>query len=320
VTTVDQSQLHWEIHYRDGALASCALTPEVDLDAELQAGWDTFFGAVRPGGRVLDLATGNGIIAAIAADVSRARGLGLEIHGVDRAAIQPLRDVRRGRERLEGVQFHPRVAAESLPFPDAHFAAAAGLFALEYTEVPKALRELARVLEPGAPARFVLHHRDSALVANAGAGLHDARFVVKELAFPDWARKLIVEQARFGDTPASRRALEELNKARRRVTGRLQQRPNASLLVAVLSMVDKAMQMRGKAAPQAILQAMDANFATLNAYVRRMNDVWRVALSADQAATLAAIAREAGFGSADLSVEAHDGGRVFGWLLELRRT
>jgi SAM-dependent methyltransferase len=319
MTTPDQSQVHWEIYYRDGALASCPMTPEVDLDPELQAGWEAFFAAVRPGGRVLDVATGNGLLAAIAADQSRARGLGLEIHGVDRAAIQPQRDVRRGRERLEGVQFHPRVAAESLPFPDAHFAAASGLFALEYTDVQRTLAELMRVLEPGAPARFVLHHRDSTVVGNAQRLQLDARFVLKELAFPDWARRFIVESARLGDTPAAKRALDELNKARRRLVGRVQQRPQATFLRAALAIVDNAMQARGKATPEAILQALDRNAFTLVAYARRLDDVLRVALSQEQAEAIAAQARAAGF--ADVSLELMNDGNanLFGWLLQLRR-
>jgi SAM-dependent methyltransferase len=46
-------------------------------------------------------------------------------------------------------------AFERLPFPDATFAAAVGMFVLHHIELPAGARELARVMAPGGQAAFI---------------------------------------------------------------------------------------------------------------------------------------------------------------------
>lgn len=55
---------------------------------------------------------------------------------------------------------------ESHPFPDRSFDGGVSQFGIEYSDLPVAARELARVLEPGAPVAFVAHHADSPLLAH----------------------------------------------------------------------------------------------------------------------------------------------------------
>jgi hypothetical protein len=57
------------------------------------------------------------------------------------------------------------IAMESLPFPDRAFGAAVSQFAYEYGRTDAAAAELARVLTPGAPLSFLIHHSQSPVIA-----------------------------------------------------------------------------------------------------------------------------------------------------------
>jgi demethylmenaquinone methyltransferase / 2-methoxy-6-polyprenyl-1,4-benzoquinol methylase len=98
------------------------------------------------GGRVLDVATGTGLVAREIARRSAARIVGIDLspemlHGA-RAAIR--------RERLEARVAFCLGQAERLPFGDGAFDAVTFTYLLRYVEDPAAtVAELTRVLKPG---------------------------------------------------------------------------------------------------------------------------------------------------------------------------
>jgi len=98
------------------------------------------------GGRVLDVATGTGLVAREIARRSAARIVGIDLspemlHGA-RAAI--------GRDRLEARVSLCLGQAERLPFGDEAFDAVTFTYLLRYVDDPaETLAELARVLKPG---------------------------------------------------------------------------------------------------------------------------------------------------------------------------
>jgi demethylmenaquinone methyltransferase/2-methoxy-6-polyprenyl-1,4-benzoquinol methylase len=97
---------------------------------------------VAPTGRVLDVATGTG---AVAAELLRGRP-GLAVVGIDQSPEMLAEARRRLGDRVELVAGR----AESLPFEDASFDALTFTYLLRYVADPAAtLAELARVVRPG---------------------------------------------------------------------------------------------------------------------------------------------------------------------------
>jgi demethylmenaquinone methyltransferase / 2-methoxy-6-polyprenyl-1,4-benzoquinol methylase len=95
---------------------------------------------VGPGDRVLDVATGTGLVAA-----ELIRQKGCTVVGVDQSADM-LAVARRHVPQVELVE----ASAESLPFEDASFDALTFTYLLRYVDDPGAtLAELARVVRPG---------------------------------------------------------------------------------------------------------------------------------------------------------------------------
>jgi demethylmenaquinone methyltransferase/2-methoxy-6-polyprenyl-1,4-benzoquinol methylase len=101
---------------------------------------------VRPGDRVLDVATGTGAVA-----IEVARQWGCDVVGVDQSPEM----LAVGRRRVAEAGLSDRIdlvegRAEALPFDDASFDAVTFTYLFRYVGDPAAtLRELARVVRPG---------------------------------------------------------------------------------------------------------------------------------------------------------------------------
>ncbi len=115
--------------------------------------------------RVLDVATGT---AAVAMELTRRSGC--HVVGVDQSEEMLAEAHRRiAASGLEGTITLQRARAEALPFAAASFDALTFTYLLRYVDDrPGTLRELARVLKPGAPAaslEFAVPHDPLARVA-----------------------------------------------------------------------------------------------------------------------------------------------------------
>lgn len=139
--------------------------------AAIEAHWSGIFSRLAPGSRVLDVATGNGVLLVWAARVARAAGHELVLTGVDLADIDPMRYLPEHQVDLQAARFIGKTAAESLPFADGSFDMVVSQYGLEYAQLEPALSEVARVLESGGQLIWLAHGNDSIVVAQGRAQL-----------------------------------------------------------------------------------------------------------------------------------------------------
>lgn len=159
----DDSLWEWSVFWQSDQLQSCMPANERDASDKLLSTWRVFFEGLPKEARILDLGTGNGSLAVQAVAVSKTKSAQFSIHGVDRAAIEPERFVTSAADLLPEIHFHPRTPMEKLPFADNHFSAVTSQYAIEYSQTDASLPEALRVLQPGAPFRFLLHSDDGVL-------------------------------------------------------------------------------------------------------------------------------------------------------------
>jgi demethylmenaquinone methyltransferase/2-methoxy-6-polyprenyl-1,4-benzoquinol methylase len=140
-----------------------------------------------PGGLVLDVASGTGLVARELASRRRARVIQLEpSEPMLRARLEPAR-LGRPEDRLTPVLG----AAEALPFPDATFDAVTFTYLLRYVDDPAStVAELARVLRPGGTMASLEFHVPDAPAARLGWWVYtrSALPAIGALASPAWAR------------------------------------------------------------------------------------------------------------------------------------
>lgn len=153
MTTSEQAQA-WTTYWRQSELGGGCLPSTPDLNSALQEYWRSAAALFPPGSRLIDLGCGAGAIAHLVAQAQP----GVEVTGIDFAQVPP--------SRAATVTLRSGVSMESLPFADGKFDGAVSQFGIEYSSVATAAAELARVLKPGAPVAFAVHHASSPIVGH----------------------------------------------------------------------------------------------------------------------------------------------------------
>jgi len=308
---------HWETYYRGGAIATCPMGPDSTYTLELRDLWLAFFATVGDGGRVLDVGCGNGAIALLARESAAAVGRRLEIHGADLASIDPPSHVPNGKSLFAGIEFHAGMPCERLGFDNGSFDAVSGQYALEYTDMPRSLAEIRRVLRPEGRALFVLHHDQSVLIRNARESLAQGALVLEETRI---LRKLRRHAAAERQSEAAARATwAELSAAATQLQQAAARSASPHLLHVVIDGVQKLLGVRREMGIAGFEREVDRFEREVRAGVRRLQDLVSCAQSEDQMAATAATARRIGFECSPAEPQRHAGENLIGWRLALSR-
>ena len=183
----------WTPYWRAGDVTSLPEVYETPDSGPLAEFWRRELAALGGRARILDLGCGNGAVALLAAATAAAQGAEWEIHGVDRAAIDPVRSLPvRYRPAAAAVTFHPRTSMTRTPFDAGYFCLVTGQFAVEYGDAPSVADEVRRVLRPGGRTAFVIHLRESAVVTGAAV---EAAHLRETRALFDAARAVVAVSA-----------------------------------------------------------------------------------------------------------------------------
>ena len=153
----------WRDYWKLDKPASCIAAREATR-TQIDSWWRSWFSQLSTGRRVLDIATGNGIVLAHAARAAEDRNICFELTGVDLADIDPLRYLSTPPAGLRKARFMGGVAAESLPFPAKSFDVVVSQYGLEYADLEKALSEVERVLRQEGRFRWLAHSEGSEVV------------------------------------------------------------------------------------------------------------------------------------------------------------
>jgi ubiquinone/menaquinone biosynthesis C-methylase UbiE len=304
------STFAWDQYWRDGRLASCGGEGGVNYQPAIAEGWRRFFDTVAEGAHILDICTGNGAVARLAAETARTRNLKVTIDAVDSAMIQPT-----GLGALEGmIRFLPRTPAENLPFPDDSFDVIVGQYALEYTDVERTLAELRRVSRPDARIRFVTHAAGSVVVEGAkrqiedterltGTGIFEAAEALARL-IGDGADAPSLEDARrrFGN------ALQALQVAARSTEDVQMYRNVGTVLL-------HAIQHQHQVGARVVLEKIAETASAIGAHRARLSAMRNAALDESGAQAVAALAERLWTRKFDWESLARSDGSRFGWVV-----
>jgi ubiquinone/menaquinone biosynthesis C-methylase UbiE len=274
---------HWHDFLRSGALASCPTAANGTYDEELEQGWRDFFVALPEGVRILDVGTGNGPILLIAKRVSEQHTKRFQLYGADREDIDPVRYVRGPKNQYDGIVFHGRSPTESLGLPENAFDVVTGQYALEYGAPKESIAEIARVLRPSGWARFVVHHEESVVVANARQAIEYSQWILQDLKM---AEQLAVV-------------------------------PHSHVIRVTIEAVQNLLDVRRQVPAGALNQEVLAKRQALESAVVRMQDLLAHACTATHIDQLEQHARQIGFDVSPRSLQHHQSNLV-GWILEWR--
>jgi hypothetical protein len=140
---------------------------------------------LSPGACILDLCTGNGAAALLAAGDGRAA----RIVAVDQADIDPPAFVSRHADLYARIEFKGGTDVEALPFPDGGFDAVVSQYGIEYSDLSRSLPGAVRMIAPGGRLRFVVHAADGVVARDAAAVIGDADLLLGEIDLPGHAAR-----------------------------------------------------------------------------------------------------------------------------------
>lgn len=300
---------HWARYYQGGRLVTGPAGADGGYDLEIRETWLRFFAELPAQATVLDLGTGNGAIALLAQEHASARGCHWQIHGTDRAVIDPRRYAHIDARRFGAVQFHAGVPAEALHFADASVDAVCAQYALEYTDRAASLDELARVMRTGARAQLVMHHVDSVLVVNARQTLEAAQWLQQREVYQ-------VLRGEGNDGPATVDAL--LAELRQRIEA-APQHPGASTLAVTLDALQTLRKLRRQFDPTRWLQEVGRAQTELDDALKRLEELCACALSPAAMSELRASFSQCGLVVDEAQQLHHAGHHLVGWLLRLHK-
>lgn len=316
----------WTGYWASGALHSLAGSFKGNYDGAIRTFWAERLKDLHRGHRMLDIGTGNGALPRLALEI-RADSCP-QIDAIDIAVLAPGWHGTLPAETRERLRFHGDTHAERLPFADGTFDLAVSQYGFEYTSLPQAAAEVARVLRTGAELALIMHHAESRLHAVASTEAEQAGQLCRPDGFLQRARELLpyLAMASRGQLdelrrqPAAAQAREAFNTAARELGEAIAAAPEAGLAADVRDHVFGLLQ----ALQQARLGEADARAhlssyrdAVAQAHIRSA-ELCRHALSETDMARLLNLLQDAGFHTPRQS-RLHHEGMLMGWTLQATR-
>ncbi|MEJ2513635.1 MAG: class I SAM-dependent methyltransferase [Gammaproteobacteria bacterium] len=190
---------HWSAYWAAGPLTSLPSDFAANYDGEIAEFWHRQFADVPAGGSVLDVCTGNGAVALLAAAWFAGHDRAVEVTAVDAARIDPASVAAAHPEVADAVQrvrFQGQTPVESLDLPEASFDLVTSQYGIEYCDPEPAARRVAALLKPGGRLVMLCHEASSDILRTMEAEAADYRRL-RELGFPAGLRRFLAGTLSF---------------------------------------------------------------------------------------------------------------------------
>ena len=314
----------WSSFWRQGYITTFGSSKVNNYDGVVLQFWRDKFRELEDGARVLDIATGNGAVATIAAEVSEEYEKRFSIAATDIAHINSeiVGDSAAGRLR-DGIDFRSSTPCERQPFEDDSIELVTSQFGFEYSDVPATLKEIRRILVPGGQFIAISHHADSDLIKAAASELEIYRFALSELNLFAGVRDLFISYGDLNRSPETvARAMKSAKPLSTAINGAvnelLRRYPDEEcareIVDAVSHLASGAKSVTQDERNRAVTAAA-ADFAFANA---RLQDMVEAALTAEQIENFSVEARESGFRSAHCLKLYAGANSLSGWQIHLK--
>ena len=259
----------WRNYWKEDRIASCV--PENPATAqEIDARWLRFFGELADDSRILDVATGNGVLLSHAATAAETAGKHFLLTGIDLADINPLRYVSKLPKGLGQARFIGRVAAEKLPFPDACFDTVVSQYGLEYADLEAALAEVERVLVAGGQLHWLAHSTESMVVAQNKDQSKQVDFLLSPGSPMQAMRRLVAKIQKQRNVQHS---LSKLGSSLQKAEGYCNDNPPAAIVREVCTEIAHTAQRWQAYDPGDLVKMLDDSKQRLMAHRQRINDL-----------------------------------------------
>lgn len=307
-----------------------------NYDGDIADFWHAALEPLNDDGVVVDLATGNGAVALLAAAWAREQGRRLSITGVDFASIDPA-VVSAARPELAAdlaaITIIGNTPLEATGFEPGSVDLATSQYGFEYGDSAAGSLEAARILRPGGRLAMILHHADSAILRQAHEGLAQLSYCLDEERFIHLAERTVklfraLKPGGSGPgglhwSPGALKVRESLMDAAERIAerGRTEtaRETDAGFIEFLLPSVMQLVEQSRKPDAKTLQRAWAGLYAEVETYRLRMTDLTSAALDADGIARIVKQLEKAGFEDTHVNPLHYRSTRLIGWTLTSTR-
>ncbi len=264
---MSDSYSHWSRYWARGCLTSLPQDFAANYDGEVAAFWRRQFERLPSGAKLLDVCTGNGALALLAAAWSHEHARRFSITGIDAARID-VEAVRRAHpdavSRMGDIRFIDDTPFEQADLPAASFDLVMSQYGIEYCDWSPAAAQSERLLRLGARLAFVAHTPTSDMIETM-------RRESEEFSVLDELGALSVLQRFASGEIRAPEYRSEFNRIGPQLFGRYKQ-SGSGLFRYVLTMVDQTLGLNDSALQQQ-RPAIDSAVGELEAARQRLLDM-----------------------------------------------
>jgi SAM-dependent methyltransferase len=229
---------HWSSYWARGALTSLPEDFKANYDGEIAAFWQSCFASLPVGASILDVCTGNGALALLAAGYSQQQERNFAITALDAARIDPAAAVKNFPDLaglLDSIRFVDRTPLEDFQHAPESFDLVTSQYGIEYCDQGLAAQRVAELLKPGGRFVMLCHTVSSDL-------LKTMRIEHRDYQLLDEWRLLPTLKAWLGQQLDSVELRRRLDRAGRHLVP-VYRRSRSSLLAFALGMIEQTLKM-----------------------------------------------------------------------------
>jgi ubiquinone/menaquinone biosynthesis C-methylase UbiE len=314
----------WSRFWRQGFITTFGVGKAANYEGAVREFWVKCFAELPEGARILDIATGNGAIATIAAEISEAQHKDFFLAATDLAEIHQA--VKGGSQlsRLRNrIHFHSHTPCEQQPFADDSFDCVTSQVGFEYSDVRMTLAEVRRILAPGGQFRAISHHADSRLIRRTLEELEVYRTALEELALFQGMKDYLAAAGDLSGTAAQvARALEKARPLSQEFNSLMEsfrkrhgdQECAAEMVGAIGQLARSARSVR----LEELLARVDDSEREFRLARDRLVDMTRAAFGKQEIRALETAAEDRGFGTFECRAFRSEDGQLAGWQIHMR--
>ena len=312
----------WTTYWRDGTATSFGHQSPAWYERTIIPFWQQTFQLLPRGADILDVASGNGAVAAIAAEVGAEQGKSFHIAATDKAGIAP--DLEQ-HPQLESVEFMPNMSLETLRLPDRAFDLACSQFGIEYSRMDQALGSISNLLKPEGKLVMVAHNTESVICNGSREELQQYREILKQQQLFKRLRDLVKAMGeirsrsdlqRLAQNPRS----EKGRKAFNRLVDKLMKKfPEGVVVADALSQINPLFKERVVSPLAAKLAYIDAVEQSFLMGQQRLIDLINAALDDKDVARMQSVAERSGLLASGVEKMEDQEVGLLAWILRFKR-
>lgn len=314
----------WSRFWKQGFITTFGASKLDNYDGVVREFWHEKFAELPVAALILDIATGNGAIATIAAEVSEELQKKYFVAASDLAEINPQLVGSDETSKLrQSIYFHSHTPCENQPFDDDFFDFVSSQFGFEYSNTELTIPEIRRVLAPGGRFVAISHHVDSTLIRAARAEIDIYQYALNELDLFGRLRKYFLALGNIGDSPkklargleAAKPHSQSINEGMNLFRKRYPEEECSKEIVGAISYLARGAR---EATRKERLAALDVAAEDFSLAQKRLQDMVGAALGQEQIDKLQETGKAAGFESVICLRLYSEDGELAGWQIHMK--